>query len=179
MSQHQIHSEQAREEVQIRSDQSTHVENETTQYKNTQTIPDEEKNTTTGVMTDLERHHTATSVISREESYPEGGTRAWLVVLGSWFALFAGLGVMNTLAVFQAYTLSHQLRHLSEGTVGWIFSIYTFLAFFCGVYIGPVFDKYGPKWLIAAGSVSLVAGVVGTSFCTGELFCANNFRAMY
>lgn len=115
---------------------------------------------------DLEKHPTNVSSASYQETYPEGGWEAWLVVLGSWFSLFASLGLMNTIALFQAYTLSHQLKGYSEGTVGWIFSLYTFLAFFCGVYIGPVFDKYGPKWLVAAGSVFTVGGVVFMSFCT-------------
>jgi uncharacterized membrane protein len=102
-----------------------------------------------------------------EETYPEGGLRAWTVVLGSWFAMFASLGIMNTIGIFQAYTLSHQLSEYSEGTIGWVFSIYTFLAFFCGVYIGPIFDKYGPRWLVAAGSVCTVCGMVGMSFSHG------------
>ncbi|CCE26720.1 related to monocarboxylate transporter 2 [Claviceps purpurea 20.1] len=114
---------------------------------------------------DLTRQTTAVSGTSPEETYPEGGLRAWLVVLGSWFALMSAMGLMNTIAVFQAYTLSHQLRHCSAGTVGWVYSIYTFLAFFCGVYIGPVFDKYGPRWLIIAGCGTIVCGVLCMSFC--------------
>lgn len=116
----------------------------------------------------LEKRATSVSAASIPETYPEGGLQAWLVVLGSWFAMFASLGLMNTLAIFQAYTLSHQLRDYDEGTVGWVFSIYTFLAFFCGVYIGPVFDKYGPKWLVIAGSICTVVGVLTMSFCYGE-----------
>lgn len=30
------------------------------------------------------------------EKYPEGGTQAWLVVLGSWCAMTAGMGILNT-----------------------------------------------------------------------------------
>jgi hypothetical protein len=44
-----------------------------------------------------------------EYIYPEGGLQAWLVVLGSWCALFAALGVANTLAIFQAYISQDQL----------------------------------------------------------------------
>ncbi|RCI09521.1 hypothetical protein L249_3941 [Ophiocordyceps polyrhachis-furcata BCC 54312] len=105
------------------------------------------------------------SSASYEETYPEGGLRAWLVVLGSWFAMVSSMGLMNTVGIFQAYTLRHQLRHHSEGTVGWIFSTYTFLSFFCGVYIGPVFDKYGPRWLVVAGCASTFTGVLLMSFC--------------
>lgn len=117
----------------------------------------------------LEKQATAVSGASYEETFPEGGLRAWLVVLGAWFALMSAMGLMNTIAIFQAYTLAHQLKGMSEGTVGWIFSIYTFLAFFCGVYIGPVFDKYGPRWLVIAGCITTVTGVICMSFSTGEL----------
>lgn len=117
---------------------------------------------------ELERQQTMRSTASYQETYPEGGLQAWLVVAGSWFAMIASMGLMNSIAVFQAYTLSHQLKDLSEGTVGWIFSIYTWLAFFGGVYIGPVFDKYGPKWLVTAGCVCTVSALVGMSFCTGR-----------
>ncbi|KAL7930395.1 major facilitator superfamily domain-containing protein [Trichoderma chlorosporum] len=115
---------------------------------------------------DLERQQTMRSTASYQETYPEGGLKAWVVVAGSWFAMIASMGLMNSVAVFQAYTLSHQLKGHSEGTVGWIFSIYTFLAFFGGVYIGPVFDKYGPKWLVIAGCACTVGALIGMSFCT-------------
>jgi MFS family permease len=119
---------------------------------------------------DLEKHVTAasTAAASYNETYPEGGLKAWSVVMGSWFSLFASLGLMNTVGLFHAYVLSHQLKGQTDATVGWIFSIYTFLAFFCGVYIGPIFDKYGPRWLVVAGAACTVGGVVALSFSTGE-----------
>ncbi|KAL8295755.1 hypothetical protein RB597_009168 [Gaeumannomyces tritici] len=100
-----------------------------------------------------------------EETYPEGGARAWLVVLGSWMALVASLGLMNTIGVLQSYVSKHQLADRSEGTVGWIFSVYTFLSFFLGLYIGPVFDKYGPRWLVAGGTALLATGTMLLGSC--------------
>lgn len=93
-----------------------------------------------------------------EQDYPEGGMQAWLVVFGSFTGMTAGFGLMNTVGTFQAYISTHQLAHDSPSLVGWIFSIYIFLAFFCGVQIGPVFDAKGPRWLVLAGSVALVGG---------------------
>lgn len=103
-----------------------------------------------------------------EATYPEGGRRAWLVVLGCWMALFSSLGLMNILATFQTYVSTHQLSNYNSGTIGWIFSLYTFLCFFMGIYIGPVFDKYGPRYLILAGTVCLVLSLMLLSICTGE-----------
>jgi hypothetical protein len=103
-----------------------------------------------------------------DETYPEGGLEAWLVVLGSWCGLVAALGILNTIGAFQTYVSTHQLSEYTEGTVGWIFSLYTALTFFCGIYIGPLFDKYGPRWLIGPGSIAVVASVMITSVCTGK-----------
>ncbi|KAJ3568365.1 hypothetical protein NPX13_g6444 [Xylaria arbuscula] len=103
-----------------------------------------------------------------DETYPEGGSEAWLVVFGSWCGLVAALGVLNTIGTFQTYVSTHQLSAYSEGTVGWIFSLYTALTFFCGVYVGPLFDKYGPRYLIGPGSLAVVAGLMITSICTGK-----------
>lgn len=100
-----------------------------------------------------------------EETYPEGGLRAWLVVLGSWMALVASLGLMNTIGVLQSYVAEHQLSGYSEGATGWIFSVYTFLSFFLGLYVGPVFDMHGPRWLMAAGAALLAAGTMLLSVC--------------
>lgn len=103
-----------------------------------------------------------------EADYPEGGLRAWLVVLGSWCALTASLGIMNTLGTFQTYISSNQLADYSDGTIGWIFSLYTFLAWFCGIYVGPLFDKYGPRWLILAGSACVVSSMMLLGICSGK-----------
>jgi len=105
--------------------------------------------------------------IELETEYPEGGLQAWLVVFGSWCALCSSLGLMNTLGIFQTYISAHQLSTYSEGSIGWIFSIYTFMAWFCGIFVGPLFDKYGPMWLICVGSVC----VVGSMMLLGECTC--------
>ncbi|KAI4121747.1 MAG: hypothetical protein LQ338_006192, partial [Usnochroma carphineum] len=101
-----------------------------------------------------------------EVTYPEGGLQAWLVVLGSFSGMMASFGLMNTIGTFQAYLTTHQLANTSPSTVGWIFSIYVFLAFGCGLQIGPIFDRKGPRWLVFAGSVCVVVGMIGLSEST-------------
>lgn len=96
-------------------------------------------------------------------AFPEGGLRAWLVVLGSFSGMTAGFGILNSAGTFQAYLSTHQLAHESPSAVGWIFSLYAFLTFFCGVQIGPVFDAHGPRWLVFAGTVFLVGGMMGVA----------------
>ncbi|KAH8662177.1 major facilitator superfamily domain-containing protein [Xylariales sp. PMI_506] len=100
-----------------------------------------------------------------EEPYPEGGLEAWLVVFGSFCGLFAGLGIMNCIAVFQTYVSAHQLSEYSEGTIGWIFSVYTFLSFGGGIFVGPMFDKHDPRWLVYTGGV-VVLSLMLMSLCS-------------
>ena len=102
------------------------------------------------------------------DTYPEGGLRAWLVVLGSFCGMVASLGIMNSIGVYQAYVSHHQLQGYSEGTIGWISSVYLFLSFGLGIQIGPVFDRYGPRYLILSGTVCLVVGAFLLSISTGE-----------
>ncbi|EON69004.1 hypothetical protein W97_08262 [Coniosporium apollinis CBS 100218] len=101
-----------------------------------------------------------------EVTYPEGGLQAWLVVLGSFCGMLAAFGLMNTIGVLQAYLSTNQLSNYSESQIGWIFSLYVFLSFFCGIQIGPVFDAHGPKWLILAGNVLLVVSTLLLGVCT-------------
>lgn len=110
-------------------------------------------------------------------SYPEGGLCAWLVVLGSFSAMVAGFGYMNSIATFQAYLTTHQLQDYSEQTVGWVFSVYVFLSFFAGIQIGPVFDRHGPRWIIVAGTVCLILSAFLMGECTSESSSNGSMRS--
>lgn len=101
-----------------------------------------------------------------ETTYPEGGWIAWSVVLGSCMSCFGSMGLMNSLGIFQAYLENHELQNYSSGEIGWIFGLYTFLAFFCGIQIGPVFDAKGPRILVVCGGIGTVLFLVLLSFCT-------------
>lgn len=72
----------------------------------------------------------------------------------------------TSVGVFQGYLSTHQLKDYSEGTIGWIFGVYVFLAFFGGLQIGPVFDAKGPFWLILAGSIIFTLSIFLMSICT-------------
>lgn len=100
------------------------------------------------------------------EFYPEGGTRAWLVVLGSFSGMVAALGIMNTIGVYESYLARHQLASYSAASIGWILSIYVFLAFGAGLVIGPVFDVHGPRWLLLAGSILIILATFLLGECT-------------
>lgn len=108
----------------------------------------------------------SSNIDPHEEFYPEGGTRAWLVVLGSFSGMVAALGIMNTIGVYESYLARHQLASYSTSSIGWILSIYVFLAFGAGLVIGPIFDVHGPRWLLFAGSILIILATFLLGVCT-------------
>ena len=105
-----------------------------------------------------------------EKSYPEGGLAAWLVVLGAWCGLTASLGIYNTSGVFEVVIANVILPDDPPSTLGWIFSIYAFVNWVCGVQVGPTFDAIGPRGLIIAGTICTLIGIFSFSFATGKRF---------
>lgn len=97
--------------------------------------------------------------------FPEGGWEAWGVVFGSWCAMTASMGVCNTIGFLQAWLATHQLSDHTEAQISWIFSMFSFLLFFGGVQVGPIFDTFGVTWLLVPGCLGLVASLVILSVC--------------
>jgi MFS family permease len=96
---------------------------------------------------------------------PDGGARAWLVVVGAACIFFSCLGFMNSFGVFQAYYMTHQLRDETPDKVAWIGSLTAFIQFAGGALSGPLFDRYG-SWVIRPGAVLYVFALMMTSICT-------------
>ncbi|KAH8660249.1 MFS monocarboxylate transporter, partial [Xylariales sp. PMI_506] len=98
--------------------------------------------------------------------YPEGGLRAYLVVVGSCFAASVTLGLMNTVGPINQYVSQNQLKQYDVGTIGWIFSVFIFIGFFGGIQTGPIFDAHGPRALILSGSICLGVSMMLLGICT-------------
>ncbi|KAL3428493.1 transporter MCH4-like protein 10 [Phlyctema vagabunda] len=107
------------------------------------------------------------SVVERDEKddFPEGGLKAWSVVLGSFCGSFSVFGIINSTAIFQEYFTANQLSAYTPSQIGWIFGTALFLTFFCGAPIGPIFDAYGPRALIFGGSILLIASIMLLGLC--------------
>ncbi|KAI9840705.1 MAG: hypothetical protein M1838_003939 [Thelocarpon superellum] len=99
-------------------------------------------------------------------SFPDGGLKAWSVVLGGFCCLFVSFGWINCIGVFQDYYQTHQLRDYSPSTVAWIPALQTFMMFLGGPFIGKIYDNYGPRWILLFGSFMHVFGLMMTSLST-------------
>ncbi|KAE8409787.1 major facilitator superfamily domain-containing protein [Aspergillus pseudonomiae] len=92
--------------------------------------------------------------------FPDGGWRAWSVVLGSWCAMVPSFGLLNTMGVLEAWLANDQLKEYSKASIGWIFGLYSFFLYFGSVQVGPVFDAYGLRPLLIPGCIGLVSSLM-------------------
>ncbi|CAI7660699.1 unnamed protein product [Penicillium glandicola] len=97
---------------------------------------------------------------STEDTFPDGGVEAWCVVMGSFCLLMSTFGVMNTTGILQSYFASHQLASYSPSAVGWIPGLFTFFGLSISVQVGPMFDRYGPRGILIAGTACYITGLL-------------------
>ena len=108
------------------------------------------------------------STASRSRAYytfPEGGLKTWLVMAGSFCIIGGTFGLISSAGLFQAHWQEHQLSSYTSGVVSWIAAVNIFMNLFLGVQIGPLFDRYGPRGLLAIGSVVYVVSLVLLAEC--------------
>ncbi|KAK0384740.1 hypothetical protein NLU13_7218 [Sarocladium strictum] len=94
---------------------------------------------------------------------PNGGLRAWLVVLGAWCTAFCSFGWLNSVGIFQEYYQNELLRQYSASTISWIPSLQIFFMMASGPIIGALYDRHGPRQLILVGTFLHVFGIMMTS----------------
>lgn len=97
-------------------------------------------------------------------AFPEGGKDANLVLLGSFLGLVADFGIPNSLGAIESYVSAHQLKDIPKSDVGWVFSLHLGVMYLGGVFFGELFDRYGAKKPLIAGTVLMCGGL----FCTAE-----------
>ncbi|KAM0738796.1 hypothetical protein ACQRIT_006533 [Beauveria bassiana] len=115
--------------------------------------------------TDPEQQSEETCDVYKSEP-PDGGLAAWLALLSSWCMLFCTFGMINCIGTFQGYYQQVYLRAYSPGTISWIPSLQIFIAYVTNPFTGRLYDVYGPRALVAVGTVLEVLGLVATSLST-------------
>lgn len=117
---------------------------------------------------------------------PNGGTRAWLQVLGS-FMLYMNtwgeshgtiinqrlltfktltIGLLSSYGTIQTYYETELLRSDTSFRISIIGALQSFLLVFLGFLAGPIYDAGFFRYLLIVGSVLIVAGTLAQSFCT-------------
>lgn len=96
---------------------------------------------------------------------PDGGTTAWLQVLGGYFLFFNTWGLINAFGVFQTYYRGKLIPEYSNSSIAWIGTLTSFLLCASPISWGPIFDIGSPRLLVLFGSSSVVLGIMMTSLC--------------
>ncbi|KND86652.1 Tubulin gamma chain [Tolypocladium ophioglossoides CBS 100239] len=92
---------------------------------------------------------------------PNGGLRAWLVVLGGFLNFMNAFGLLNSFGTFQArYEGKWAGKNTSDIT--WIGSL--FILFLGGLFVGPAFDRFGSRRLMSLGTAFCLASFLGASW---------------
>ncbi len=100
------------------------------------------------------------------QAFPDGGFRAWSVVLGSFAIICPTFGLVVSAGILQSYWKAHQLLAYTNSSIGWILSVNVFLSLGLAIQVGPLFDRYGPRGLLLVGSLGYVASLVLLAQCT-------------
>ncbi|KAG7087329.1 hypothetical protein E1B28_013304 [Marasmius oreades] len=101
-----------------------------------------------------------------EETVPEGGLRAWLVIVGIFCCMFTAFGFTNTWGVFQAYYETTALKASSSTKIAWIGSVQYALVFTPSMIVGRLSDKGYYHSLSIFFSVTLFLATLLLAQCT-------------
>ncbi|KDQ61310.1 hypothetical protein JAAARDRAFT_32317 [Jaapia argillacea MUCL 33604] len=98
------------------------------------------------------------TIMRTDDEPPDGGTKAWLIVLGSLTMNFSTFGFINAWGTFQAYYEQTLLPGTSPSAIAWIGSIQYSLVFLPGLVSGRLFDLgYFRIPLLVASLIHLAA----------------------
>ncbi|KIY46612.1 MFS general substrate transporter, partial [Fistulina hepatica ATCC 64428] len=116
-----------------------------------------------------------------EWTYPDGGLRAWLVVLGCFILSGSGLcwGQFSSFVsrqhhdiadaaagVFQEYYKNHVFTDTTLGTLSLVGGILSFCSMTTSYLAGGLGDRYGYKKMIALSCMLTFLSILGASFMT-------------
>ncbi|CAG9949688.1 unnamed protein product [Clonostachys rosea f. rosea IK726] len=95
---------------------------------------------------------------------PDGGSRAWVVVLAGFLNFCTGFGILNSWGTFQDHY--ENIARIGGTTwtsarITWIGNLQTGILFSSGIVIGPASDRWGARPLIIFGSILVFASCMG------------------
>ncbi|KAK1216425.1 hypothetical protein PQX77_020945 [Marasmius sp. AFHP31] len=103
---------------------------------------------------------------NKEDSVPEGGAKAWLVVVGLACCLFTIHGYINSWGVFRTYYEQKHHIGLTPAEMRWIGAAQRSLLFFPAVIVRPLFDRGYYEHYFTSTSILFVVSLVLTAECT-------------
>ncbi|KAJ3926696.1 MAG: major facilitator superfamily domain-containing protein [Lentinula lateritia] len=102
----------------------------------------------------------------QSSNFPDGGLRAWLVVLGTFFSAFASYGYVSTWGVFQTYYEQTLLQEHSPSTIAWIGSLQYALILLPALFQGRLSELGIIKVPLLGGSILIIVCTFLVAQCT-------------
>lgn len=93
-------------------------------------------------------------VVVDHDEIPDGGSKAWCAVLGSFLAQFCGFGYASAFGVYQEYYSRVYLSHESPSAISWIGGLSAFFVTAIGPICGLLHDR-GYFYLVFVGGAFL------------------------
>lgn len=100
--------------------------------------------------------------------FPDGGWRAWSVLLGVWLTQFCTFGYTNAYGVYNDFYVRTYLSTNTSSQISWIGSVQLFLALSVGLLSGRTFDAGYFYHLMIGGSILMVFCLFMISITTPE-----------
>ncbi|OUM55463.1 hypothetical protein BVG19_g5004 [[Candida] boidinii] len=135
------------------------------QQTNSNSLRGRRTSTIAGVSTNQEGSPLTSEITDYDEGieYPDGGTRAWIVLFGAFLGFTVDFGLINSIGAIQAYISVHQLADVSSATTAWIFSLFLGCSYCAGIVSGILFDETGVKIPFILGTILMVGGLLITA----------------
>ncbi len=87
------------------------------------------------------------------EDYPEGGLKAWSVILGAFFCVFWTFGLANSFGVLQSFYSREYIPDRTQSDIAWIGALNYFFIYVMGLPCGRLLDLGLFKPTLAFGVV--------------------------
>jgi len=78
---------------------------------------------------------------SPAHTFPEGGWRGWLTVIGGSMIVFCSFGAVQSYGAFEDFYARHTLSDRTPSEISWIGSVQVFWLFAMGLLSGKLFDE--------------------------------------
>ncbi|KAM5361699.1 hypothetical protein ACJA88_014367 [Fusarium oxysporum] len=115
---------------------------------------------------ELENNRASSPMENKERIPPNGGTKAWACVAGSFLLQFCSFGYVNACGMFQLYYSDVMFKDESSSALAWITTLQIFLLFMFGPAVGKLIDVYGCRRMLPPFSIMAVFSVCMLSLCT-------------
>ncbi|KAF8867447.1 major facilitator superfamily domain-containing protein [Mucidula mucida] len=111
-----------------------------------------------------------TSVIVDPLEVPNGGTVAWMTLVGAFLAVFCSSGYVNVYGIYEDFFVREYLSESSSFQISWIGSVQVLFLGCSGIPGGYAMDHGYFRWVMLSGSLLLMFYLVMTLFCREQQF---------